>query len=207
MSVETTAPVAAKTEDSSKAPDASKSEDSKAQAKHNADAAAARIAFEAKEAKYKADLAERDKELATLRNKGKSADELLVERDKELETTKKQLEASAKERDSYRAYTDEALKPRVDALPKELQESLSFAPDYEAKLKMLKNFEAIAKTAKAPVQGGVVPVEGPDGLDLSSMDVYKHGANALKAIEAAKRKYPAKVVDEALTRYHASKPK
>lgn len=201
------APAAVKAEEVTTQPAGSSAEETQ-KAKDNSAAAQARIAFDAKEAKYKADLAERDKELAALRNKGKSADELLAERNKEVEQYGKERETLAKERDTYRSYADEALKPRVDALPKELQDTLGLIGDYEAKLKALKNFEAVAKTSKPSVQGGVVPNEGPlRDVDWSALDVMKHGASAMTAIAKAKQKYGDKAVEDGLRRYEQAQRK
>ncbi len=204
---ESTVPATAKAEATQTVPATASAEDT-SKAKDNSAAAQARIAFEVKEAKYKADLADRDKELATLRNKGKSAEELLTERTKEVESFGKERESLAKERDTYRNYADEALQPRVDALPKELQESLALIENYEAKLKALKNFEAVTKTAKPKVQGEVVPNDGAlAGVDFAAMDVMKHGAGAMKAIAAAKAKYGDKVIEDGLRKYEASQRK
>lgn len=183
MTVEN-APVASKTEAAPTQPAGSNAEATQT-AKDNSAAAQARIAFEAKEAKYKADLDAANKELATLRNKGKSADELLAERVKEVEQYGKERESLTKERDTFRTYADEALKPRVDALPKELQETLGLIGDYDAKLKALKNFEAITKTTKAPVQGGVVPTtkDAVLGLDAKMLNPLTNpGGTAAAAI-------------------------
>ena len=184
-------------------PPAGSSAEATQTAKDNSAAAAARVAFDAKEAKYKADLEAANKELATLRNKGKSAEDILAERNKEFENLTAEKATLEKDRESYRAYADEALEPRIKALPKELQESLGYATDYKSKLAMLKNFEAVAKTSRAPVQGGVVQNEKDSvlGLDAKMLNPLTNpGGTAAASImyQQAVKQHGKPVVDKFL---------
>ena len=203
---DTSAPAAPKAEATKTAPAADNAEATQT-AKDNSAAAAARVAFDAKEAKYKADLDAANKELVTLRNKGKSEAELLAERNKEVEAYGKERESLTKERDTFRTYADEALKPRVEALPKELQETLGLIADYDAKLKALKNFEAVTKTSKPRVQGEVVKNEkdGPLGLDAKMLNPLTNpGGTAAASImyEMAVKQHGKPAVDKFLRESH-----